>query len=126
MKKTPYGMKLPITEDKYFYATPLANYVLVDNVTRKAEFDPFFKLSKDVQEWFERHCDTRIRFMYANNKDWRATLQGKRRGVDERDFVMAFIEHWLKAFMQNPSEYQRRHPFSAMEECTPTNVAKVS
>ena len=39
---------------------------------------------------------------------WRNKLD--RESNDDRDFVLAFVNHWADAFVRNPAAYKKHHP----------------
>ena len=43
-----------------------------------------------------------------SNRQWRRRLE--REGNDDRDFFVAFLNHWADAFVKNPDAYKGRHP----------------
>jgi hypothetical protein len=52
-------------------------------------------------EWFVAFADWRVRWLYANNHDWRRKL----RSDDPRDFVETWVGHWAQAFAKCPESY---------------------
>ena len=108
-------MKPAISSDKFYHASPIATYVLSDIVMGESEFASIGATSQEVKKWFEDHVDLRIRFMYSNNRRWKAILRCERKRTDPRDFCKAFIRHWLKAYLMDVKRYQERHPHAIFE-----------
>jgi len=119
-------MKPAIPSEKFFHASPIATYVLLDMVCREPEFDKVWELGVDAVDWFKAHADLRIRFMYANNRRWKAVLRGERKRTDPRDFCKAFIRHWLKGYMLNPQRYAERHPHSIFQSPAPRKAKQTA
>jgi hypothetical protein len=65
-------------------------------------------VSQRDQAWFIQQVETWVRWFHANNRKWRNKLD--RESDDDRDFVLAFVDHWADAFVRNPDTYKRRHP----------------
>jgi hypothetical protein len=66
-------------------------------------------LAPDAVEWFLRHCNLRIRWFHANNRKWRAWLEGEHKRIDPREQCKVWMRHWLAAYRQNPEDYRSRH-----------------
>jgi hypothetical protein len=58
--------------------------------------------------WFVDQAETWLRWLHANNPKWRKKLD--RESNDDRDFVLAFLNYWADAFVQNPGTYKSQHP----------------
>ena len=63
------------------------------------------------REWFMEHADKRTRYLYEHKKEWRRYLQ---QGDKSRDFLYAFIRHWLRAFKKDPAKYMQQHPLGVL------------
>jgi hypothetical protein len=70
-------------------------------------------LSEEDWNWFRHHADVRVRYLYSSNKSWKRVLKGN--GDKGRDRVYMFVQHWLKAYVQNPARYQSRHPHDVFD-----------
>ena len=65
-------------------------------------------VSEQDRAWFIQQAETWVRWFHANNRKWRNRLD--RESNDDRDFVLAFVNHWADAFVRNPEAYKKRHP----------------
>ena len=81
----------------------IASLVITDAQTRAKK-----SVSERDQEWFIQQAETWVRWLHANNRKWRGKLE--RGSNDDRDFVLAFANHWADAFVRNPEAYKKRHP----------------
>ena len=61
-------------------------------------------VSERDQEWFIHQAETWVRWFHANNRKWRGKLE--RESNDDRDFVLAFVNHWADAFLRSPEAYK--------------------
>ena len=68
-------------------------------------------VSDQDQEWFIKQAETWVRWLHANNPQWRNKLD--RESNNDRDFVSRFLNHWADAIVRNPSAYKKRHPLIA-------------
>ena len=66
------------------------------------------KITPQDQAWFIDQAATWVRWFHANNPKWRKKLD--RESNDDRDFVLAFVNHWADAFVKNTGVYKSRHP----------------
>jgi len=62
-------------------------------------------LSTEQQLWFINHTESRTVNLYQNNRDWKKSCL-KSTG---REFLYMFVNHWLDAFIKNPTLYQNKH-----------------
>ena len=81
----------------------LASFAIADAATRAKK-----AISEQDQAWFIDQAETWVRWFHANNRQWRRKLD--RENNDDRDFVLAFLNHWANAFISDPEMYKRRHP----------------
>jgi len=65
-------------------------------------------VSEQDRKWFIQQAETWVRWFHANNLKWRKKLE--RKSNEDRDFVLAFVNHWAGAFVRNPEAYKKRHP----------------
>ena len=83
--------------------TIIASFAITDAQTRAKK-----PVSEQDQEWFINQAETWVRWFHANNPKWRKKLD--RESNDDRDFVLAFVNHWADAFVKHPGVYKSQHP----------------
>jgi hypothetical protein len=71
------------------------------------------KLTPEQCKWFVDHTDRWVRWFHANNQKWKRKLEAK--GNAGRDFLYAFVEHWVAAYVLDPARYQKHHPIDVLE-----------
>lgn len=86
-------------------ATALLPEVIADTVLGER---PTLHVPAETRKWFLRHCDLRLRYLYANNPTWRRKLAGE----VGREHAYMFVRHWLDAMLLNQRTYRQRHPHS--------------
>ena len=84
----------------------IATFAIIDAQVRAKK-----AVSEQDREWFIEQAETWVRWFHANNRQWRKRLE--RESNTDRDFVLAFLNHWADAFVQNPGTYKKRHPILA-------------
>jgi hypothetical protein len=81
----------------------IASFAITDALARTKN-----AVSEQDRTWFVEQAETWVRWFHANNRQWRNRLE--RESDDDRDFVLAFMNHWADAFVRNPEAYKKRHP----------------
>lgn len=102
----------PPTPRRYFEMRalcpePAASFAITDAQARAK-----VAIGEQDQAWFIQQAETWVRWLHANNRIWRTRLD--RESNDDRDFVLAFLNHWADAFVKDPGTYKHRHPIALL------------
>ena len=104
----PTKMCKPPTPKLHFEKRALCPEIAASIAITDAQVRAKKAASEPDREWFVEQAETWVRWFHANNPQWRRKLE--RESNDDRDFVLAFLNHWADAFVQNPDAYKSRHP----------------
>ena len=104
----PTKMCKPPTPKLHFGTRALCPAIIASIAITDAQARAKKAASEPDQAWFIQHAETWVRWFHANNRQWRKKLE--RESNDDRDFLLAFLNHWADAFVQNPGTYKNRHP----------------
>ena len=104
----PTKLCKPPTPKLHFESRALCPAIIASLAIDDAESRANKSVSEQDQAWFIQHAETWVRWFHANNPKWRKKLD--RESNDDRDFVLAFANHWANAFVQNPAVYKKCHP----------------
>ncbi len=100
----------PTPQEKFIEATSLALTMLIADAV--VSFYPAF-LSHYNARWFQNHCDFRIRYLHANDEQWKKWLESRDPTIDPRDQIGVWVKHWFQAFNNDPIGYRLRYPHNA-------------
>ena len=104
----PTKLCKPPTPQRHFEMRAICPAILAFCAVTDAQARAKKAISEQDQEWFTQQAETWVRWFHANNGKWRKKLE--RESNDDRDFVLAFVNHWADAFVRNPEAYKKRHP----------------
>lgn len=65
----------------------------------------------DARTWFKRHCDLRLRWLFAN----KPYEYNKLKGRNGRDHAYKLVGHWLDGLLFNQRAYRDHHPHNIFE-----------
>ena len=80
--------------------TPILPGVVADTVMQQRGID----CQSPEGNWFSEHVDHYVRWLHANKPDWKRKLE---KSEDPRDFVYAFVNHWLDAYLKDPKRFKQ-------------------
>jgi hypothetical protein len=104
----PTKLCKPPTPKLHFESRALCPAIIASLAITDAQVRAKKSTSGPDQEWFVEQAETWVRWFHANDRKWRKKLA--RENDDDRDFVLAFVNHWADAFVQNPGTYKSQHP----------------
>lgn len=104
----------PPTPKLYFEMRALCPEIVAASAITDAQARAKKAVSKRDQEWFIKQAETWMRWCHANDRHWLTRLE--RECDEDRDYVLAFVNHWADAFVQDPKQYKRRHPIESLAE----------
>ena len=81
----------------------IASLAITDAQTRAKK-----AVNEQERAWFIQQAEAWVRWFHANNRQWRKKLD--RENNDDRDFILAFVNHWADAFVKNLGTYKSQHP----------------
>jgi hypothetical protein len=104
----PTKLCKPPTPKLHFESRALCPAIIASLAITDAEVRAKKAVNEQDQAWFIDQAETWVRWFHANNRQWRMKLD--RESNDDRDFVLAFVNHWADAFVKNTGVYKSRHP----------------
>jgi hypothetical protein len=104
----PTTLCKPPTPKRHFEMRAICPEIIASSAITDAQGRAKNALSEPEGVWFIQQAETWVRWFHANNRKWRKALERESNG--DRDFVLAFVNHWADAFVRNPNTYKRRHP----------------
>ena len=104
----PTKLCKPPTPKLHFENRALCPAIIASLAITDAEFRAKKPVSEQDQAWFIQQAETWVRWLHANNRKWRKRLEQE--SNEDRDFVLAFVNHWANAFVNDPQTYKGRHP----------------
>lgn len=99
----------PTNPEQFEDVTGLILDVVIDTVLERADYS---RATPEQWNFFRNHINIWIRWFDANNKKYRRKMRAK--SNSGRDFVYILMNHWLNAFMLDPTRYIERHPISSL------------
>jgi hypothetical protein len=110
----PTKLCKPPTPKRYFEMRALCPEIIASLAITDAQARAKKAISEQDRAWFIDHAETWVRWFHANSLKWRKKLD--RENDDDRNFVMAFLNHWADAFVSAPPKPTRADtPTSANE-----------
>jgi hypothetical protein len=103
----PTKLCKPPTPKRHFEMRAICPEIIASFAITDAQARAKKAVSERDRAWFIMQAEAWVRWFHANNRKWRGKL--KRGSNDDRDFVLAFANHWADAFVRNPEAYKRRH-----------------
>ena len=104
----PTKLCKPPTPKLHFETRAICPAIIASFAITDAEFRAKKPVSEQDREWFVEQAETWVRWFHANDRKWRTKLD--RENDDDRNFVLAFANHWADAFVSNPQTYKSQHP----------------
>jgi hypothetical protein len=104
----PTKLCKPPTPKRHFEMRAICPEIIAASAISDAQARAKKGVCEPERAWFIQQAETWVRWFHANNRRWRKKLE--RESNDDRDFVLAFMNHWSDAFLRNPDTYRRRHP----------------
>jgi hypothetical protein len=104
----PTKLCKPPTPKRHFEMRAICPAIIASLAITDAQARAKRAVSEKDRTWFIQQAETWVRWLHANNRRWRKKLN--RESNDDRDFVLAFVNHWADAFVRNPKAYKKRHP----------------
>jgi hypothetical protein len=103
----PTQLCKPPTPKRHFEMRAICPSIIATFAITDAQARAKSAVSEQDQAWFVDHAETWVRWFHANNRQWCKRLD--RESNDDRDFVVAFVNHWADAFVSSPESYKHRH-----------------
>ena len=104
----PTKLCKPPTPKLHFETRALCPAIIASIAIIDAQVRAKKPVSEQDRAWFIDQAETWVRWFHANNPKWRKKLE--RESNDDRDFILAFVNHWADAFVKNLGTYKSQHP----------------
>jgi hypothetical protein len=104
----PTKLCKPPTPICHFDSRAICPEIIASFAITDAEVRAKKAVNEQDQAWFIDQAERWVRWFHANNRQWRMKLD--RESNDDRDFVLAFVNHWADAFVNNTGVYKSQHP----------------
>ena len=104
----PIKLRKPPTPKHHFESRAICPKIITSIAIAEAHARAKKSVSEQDREWFVEQAETWVRWLHANSLKWRKKLD--RENNDDRDFLLAFLNHWADAFVSDPQTYEQRHP----------------